>query len=129
MSNMLIVTTAFGCEIAPAGNFSGNAVKTVRCSYNALHDPLRLTMLLGNGALEKTRQLSEQRPLYGQGVQGRYIPFNTAVTAHQLSRHRQSWGLRSPGGRWRQRGISSQRGETRRQDRHATRRDRRTISP
>ena len=29
---------------------SGNGVKTVRCPYNALRDPLRLMMLSGNGA-------------------------------------------------------------------------------
>ena len=33
---------------------SGNGVKTVRCSYDALHDPLRLTMLSGNGAQDNT---------------------------------------------------------------------------
>jgi hypothetical protein len=31
---------------------SGNGVKNVRCSCDALHDPLRLTMLSGNGAQE-----------------------------------------------------------------------------
>ena len=30
---------------------SGNGVKTVRCSYDPLCDPLRLKMLSGNGAL------------------------------------------------------------------------------
>ena len=30
---------------------SGNAVKTLRCPFDALHDPLRLTTLSGNGAL------------------------------------------------------------------------------
>ena len=30
---------------------SGNGVKTVRCSYDALHDPFRLTIVSGNGAL------------------------------------------------------------------------------
>jgi hypothetical protein len=29
---------------------SGNAVKTLRCPFDALHDPLRLTTLSGNGA-------------------------------------------------------------------------------
>ena len=37
--------------------------------------------------LEKTRQRSEQRPLYGQVVQGRYVPFNTAVTASGYRRY------------------------------------------
>ena len=31
---------------------SGNGVKTVRCSYDPLCDPLRLKMLSGNGALD-----------------------------------------------------------------------------
>ena len=32
---------------------SGNWVKTLRCSYDELYDPLRLTMLSGNGAQVK----------------------------------------------------------------------------
>ena len=33
---------------------SGNGVKTVRCSYDPLCDPLRLKMLSGNGAQANT---------------------------------------------------------------------------
>ena len=76
--------------------------------------------------LEETLQRSEQRPLYGHVVPGRYIPFNTAVTAHQSSRHRQSWGLRSPGGRRRQWGIKGRAHGS--QGREKQRRDRHTIT-
>ena len=33
---------------------SGNAVKTLRGPFDALHDPLRLTTLSGNGALVRS---------------------------------------------------------------------------
>ena len=37
---------------------SGNGVKTLLCSYNELYDPLRLTMLSGNGAQDSLSDTS-----------------------------------------------------------------------
>ena len=37
-------------DVRYATMLSGNWVKTLRCSYDELYDPLRLTMLSGNGA-------------------------------------------------------------------------------
>ena len=37
-------------DVRYATMLPGNGVKTLRCSYDELYDPLRLTMLSGNGA-------------------------------------------------------------------------------
>jgi hypothetical protein len=57
---------------------SGNGVKTVRCSFDALHDPLRLKTLSGNGAQFGAQGAGKHSPVPGKEANMFQWNFDTA---------------------------------------------------
>ena len=76
------------------------ANKTHACTHARTHTHTRARTHCGNplpSGLDEPRRYPGQRPLRGQVVQGKYLPFSAAALYHELSGPGQSGTLGSPG--------------------------------